>query len=128
MVKISFTEATLAYLQKRGFLTSTLLLTAADAGGKYSVLGGSCSMGMHYSLIKLAAPDKDFSLKLVNSDNVAVYSSQYNLKMLGSNLILDYVNAGLLLKDETGLLDGNLLLADGSELLSESNQETTKNC
>lgn len=117
MAKIKFTQAALDYLKRRGILGDPLLLICDDAGGKYSILGGSCNMGMSYSIIRLDHPDKDYPRVLQNDEGVEIYSSDYDLTMLQDNLHLDYINCGLELKNDGGLLDGAVQIGDGPSLL-----------
>lgn len=131
MAKIKFTQAALDYLKKRDVLGHPMLLIADDAGGKYSMLGGSCSMGMHFSIIKLDHPDKDYPVVLHNNAGVKIYTSDYDLTLLGDNLVLDYKNAGLMLKSDSGLLDGAVGIGNGPELLKANyhvKQGQVKNC
>lgn len=131
MAKIKFTVAAIDYLKRREVLNKTLLLITDDAGGKYSINGGSCSMGMHYSLIWLTHPDKDYPDKLENNQHVKIYTSQYDLTMLGDNLVMDYQNGALSLKNDSGMLDGGVEIGNGEKLLAGNyhvKQGIVKNC
>jgi hypothetical protein len=131
MTQIKFTQAALAEMKKRDLLEHPLLLIADDAGGKYSIRGGSCSMGASFSIIKLDKLDPDYPIALQNDAGVEIYTSQYDLTLLEDNLVVDYVNAGLLLKNDSGLLDGAMSIGDGAKLLAANDnvqQGATKNC
>lgn len=131
MPKIKFTKAALEYLKRKHVLGSPLLLIVDDGGGKYSILGGSCTMGSHFSIIKLKKTDPDYPIKLENDQNVEIYTSNYDLAILQDNLVLDYINAGLELKNDSGILDGAVQIGDGEKLLAENSnpiQLQTRNC
>lgn len=131
MAKIKFTKNALNYLKRREVLGHPLLLICDDAGGKYSINGGSCSMGMHYSLIKLDKADKDYPVVLHNDKNVEIYTSDYDLIELGENLNLDYINAGLQLKNDAQLLDGSVMIGNGPKIIAANQHQDfteTKNC
>ncbi|RVU71014.1 MULTISPECIES: iron-sulfur cluster biosynthesis family protein [Lactobacillus] len=118
MARIKFTQNALDYLKRRGILDKPLLLICDDAGGKYSIRGGSCSMGMSYSIIWLDHPDKDYPRVLENDEGVEMYTSDYDLAMLQDNLHLDYKNAALELKNDGAMLDGGVLIGNGPQLLA----------
>lgn len=131
MAKIKITQAALDHLKKREMLSHCLLLIADDAGGKYSINGGTCSMGSHFSLIKVPKPDPDYPIVLKNNTAFKIYSSKYDLLMLESNLILDYQKTRLILKNDSGLLDSNVQLGDGAALLKANKHvhlTRLKNC
>ncbi|MCI1290503.1 MAG: iron-sulfur cluster biosynthesis family protein [Lactobacillus sp.] len=131
MAHIKFTQAALAELKKRGLLSHPLLLIADDGGGKYSLAGGSCSIGASFSIIKLSKLDPDYPEVLENEAGVELYTSKYDLTLLEDNLVMDYVNGGLLLKNDSGLLDGAMRIGDGDRLLAANHavqQTGVKNC
>lgn len=131
MAKIKFTEKAIDYLTRREVADKVLILITDDAGGKYSINGGSCSMGMHYALIWLNHPDKDYPDKLENQQNITIFTSQYDLTMLGDNLVMDYQNGALSLKNDAGLLDGGVEIGNGEVLLKGNynvKQGIVRNC
>lgn len=131
MAKIKFTNAAIDYLQRREIADKILILITDDAGGKYSINGGSCSMGMHYSIIWVNSKDPDYPEKLENEQNIKIFSSDYDLTMLGNDLVLDYKNAALMLKNDSGLLDGGVEIGNGEKLLEANyhvHQGEVRNC
>lgn len=131
MTHIKFTQSALAQLKKRGLLAHPLLLIADDGGGKYSLAGGSCSIGASFSIIKLSQPDPDYPEKIDNEAGIDLYTSNYDLTFLDDNLVMDYANSGLMLKNDSGLLDGAMRIGDGDKLLAANQaakQTGVKNC
>ena len=51
MLNIKFTDNAVDSLKRREILDKILILITDDGGGKYSIQGGSCSMGAHFSII-----------------------------------------------------------------------------
>lgn len=131
MAKITFKPAALDYLKCREVLGHPLLLIVDDGGGKYSIHGGACSIGASFSIIKLDKPDKDYPEILQNDEGVEIYTSKYDLAILEDNLVLDYVNAGLQLKNDSQMLDGSVNIGDGPALLKANyhvDQGQVRNC
>lgn len=117
MAKIKFTEAALFYLKKREILDKDLILIADDGGGKYSIKGGTCSIGSHFSLIWVNEPDPDYPEKLDNPNHLRIYTSNYDLVLLQDNLVMDYRRGSLLLKNDSQMLDEGVEIGNGPALL-----------
>lgn len=117
MLKITFTKQARTYLRKREMLNKILLLIVDDGGGKYSVRGGNCSFGSHFSLIWINHKDKDYPLQLENEQGIKVFTSKYDLALMGANLLVDYKAGALSLHSDEGLLDGGMDIGNGPVLL-----------
>ena len=131
MARIKFTASALDYLKRREVLGHPMLLIVDDGGGKYSIHGGSCSIGANFSIIKLDRPDKDYPEKLDNDEGVEIYTSQYDLTELQDNLVLDYKDYSLQLKNDSQMLDGAVSIRDGPALLKANHNVVmteSRNC
>lgn len=126
MAKIKFTDSALDYLKKREVLGHPMLLIVDDGGGKYSIHGGSCSIGANFSIIKLNKPDKDYPEKLQNDEGVEIFTSNYDLVELQDNLVLDYKDYSLQLKNDSQMLDRAVSIGNGPALL-EANHHVVMN-
>lgn len=130
-MKMTITDEAYNYLEWRKIANKILILIVDDGGGKYSIGGGSCSIGSHLSIIYIDKPDLDYPIKIKNNRNLALYTSSYDETMLDKNLILDYQNASLLIKGDNGLIDSGVEIGDGAALLKANhnvNMTGTKNC
>ncbi len=131
MTEIRITDAGYDYLAKKGVADSKLILIADDGGGKYSLQGGSCSIGDRFSLIKVAAMDPDYPLTIANNKGLSLYTSDYDLALLDPGLVLDFQNGGLALRSDAGLLDSAVQIGDGEKLLAANKHVAmtgNKNC
>lgn len=124
MLKISFTDHALDYLKRREILDKTLILIADDGGGKYSMKGGNCSIGSHFSIIWVDHVDPDYPLEIKNEQNVKIYTSDYDKTVLAPNLVLDYKNGSLSLNSDEGMLDGGVGIGNGAALIEAGKNVT----
>lgn len=104
-------------LKRREILNKILILIADDGGGKYSIKGGGCAIGSHFSIIYVDKVDPDYPIKFENNQGINIYTSKYDTTMMGPNLVVDYANASLNLKSDEGLLDGGVDIGNGAELI-----------
>lgn len=117
MLNITFTDGALAYLKRKNILNKILILIVDDGGGKYSIKGGSCSIGSHFSIIWVNQKDPDYPLALKNNQGLKIYTSSYDQALMGPNMICDYESGSLNLRDDEGLLDGNVEIGNGAALI-----------
>lgn len=117
MLNITFTDGALAYLKGKNILNKILILIVDDGGGKYSIKGGSCSIGSHFSIIWVNQKDPDYPLTLKNNQDLKIYTSSYDQALMGPNMICDYESGSLNLRDDEGLLDGNVEIGNGAALI-----------
>ncbi|ERL65151.1 iron-sulfur cluster biosynthesis family protein [Schleiferilactobacillus shenzhenensis] len=122
MTEINITDPMAKLLAGPRFAGKTLLLITDDGGGKYSLQGGACSIGTKFTLIILDQPDPDYSIPLTNNAGVPLFTSQYDLTFLGQGLTMDYQHYSISLRDDTGLLDGGVLIAKGADVLAAFKQ------
>lgn len=116
-MKITFTEKALDYLKRREISDKILILITDDGGGKYSIQGGGCSIGSHFSLIWVDQIDSDYPVKLENSQDLTVYTSKYDQALMGPNMIMDYAAGSLNLRCDEGILDGGVEIGNGAALI-----------
>lgn len=90
MLKITFTDNALDYLKRREIADKTLILITDDGGGKYSIKGGGCSIGSHFSIIWVDQVDPDYPVELENDQGLKIYTSKYDMTMMGPNMVMDY--------------------------------------
>lgn len=126
MFKITFTKQAKIYLQKRGMLNKILLLIVDDGGGKYSIKGGNCSFGSHFSLIWVEQKDQDYPVQLRNDQGIKIFTSKYDLALMAANLVVDYQSGALSLNSDEGLLDGSMDVGNGPALLKANQNATIK--
>ncbi len=117
MLNIRFTDQALDYLKRREILDKVLILITDDGGGKYSIQGGSCSIGAHFSIIWVDKVDPDYPVKIDNDQNVKIYTSDYDKTMMGPNMVLDYNAGSLSLKSDEGMLDSGVEIGNGAALI-----------
>lgn len=130
-MKMTITDEAYNYLERRKIANKILVLIVDDGGGKYSIGGGACSIGSHLSIIYIDKPDPDYPIKIANNHNLDIYTSSYDETMLDKNLILDYQNASLLIKGDSGLIDSGVEIGDGAAILKADHNvkmTETRNC
>ncbi|GAF40031.1 hypothetical protein FC83_GL003036 [Agrilactobacillus composti DSM 18527 = JCM 14202] len=116
MASIQITNSVVALLKEKQIADKPLLLIADDGGGDYSLLGGACSLGAKFSIVELEQPDPKYAIELENNVGLQLYTSKYDLTFMGKGLKLDFKNYRISLKDDSGLLDGGVQIAKGSDI------------
>ena len=91
-MNISIKPAAIEYLKNHTTNQDHLFLALDDGSSKYSQLGGTCAIGNAITL------DTDSDLKLTTGEEEEMY--------LGHGLVLDFQQASLVLRDDSGILDG----------------------
>ena len=68
MVKMTISQDAINFLKNRGYDKHEIILIVDGGGGDYSIEGGSCNIGMDYSLISLDTMKHDsrYSVKIEN--------------------------------------------------------------
>lgn len=132
MVKMTISQDAINFLKNRGYDKHEILLIVDGGGGDYYIEGGSCNIGMDYSLISLDTMKHDprYSVKIENNANFAVYTSDYDLAFLGDNLILDIHDTTLRLRNDSGILTGAVKMAKAGFLAERAKEGIVgqKNC
>ena len=117
MLKITFTDKAMDYLKRREIADKTLILITDDGGGKYSIKGGGCSIGSHLSIIWVDQVDPDYPVELENDQGLKIYTSKYDMTMMGPNMVMDYDAGSLNLRSDEGILDGGVEIGNGAALI-----------
>ena len=117
MLKITFTDSALDYLKRREIADKILILITDDGGGKYSIKGGNCSIGSHLSIIWVDQTDPDYPVKLENDQGLKIYTSKYDMTLMGPNMVMDYNAGSLNLRSDEGILDGGVEIGNGAALI-----------
>ncbi|WP_297818947.1 iron-sulfur cluster biosynthesis family protein [uncultured Lactobacillus sp.] len=132
MVKMTIASDALKLLKKKDYDNYPLLLIVDGGGGDYSIEGGSCSLGADFSIIILDTRPSDprYPILIQTDTDLKFYTSDYDLAFLGNNLILDIKDTTLRLRNDSGLLTGNVKLATASDLqkAAKRGQLYDKNC
>ena len=132
MVKMTISQDAINFLKNRDYDQHELILIVDGGGGDYSIEGGSCNIGMDYSLISLdtMGHDSRYSVKIENNAGFKIYTSDYDLAFLGDNLILDIHNTTLRLRNDSGILTGAVKIAKASFLAERAKEGIIgqKNC
>lgn len=117
MLKITFTDQALDYLKRREIANKVLILITDDGGGKYSIKGGGCSIGSHFSIIWVEQKDADYPVQLENDQGLKIYTSKYDMALMGPNMVMDYAAGSLNLRSDEGILDGGVDVGNGAALI-----------
>ncbi|MEN2348363.1 iron-sulfur cluster biosynthesis family protein [Lactobacillus helveticus] len=117
MLKITFTDRALDYLKRREIADKTLILITDDGGDKYSIKGGGCSIGSHFSIIWVDEKDPDYPVQLDNDQGLKIYTSKYDMTLMGPNMVMDYDAGSLNLRSDEGILDGGVEIGNGAALI-----------
>ena len=117
MLKITFTDKAMDYLKRREIADKTLILITDDGGGKYSIKGGGCSIGSHFAIIWVDQVDPDYPVELENDQGLKIYTSKYDMTMMGPNMVMDYDAGSLNLRSDEGILDGGVEIGNGAALI-----------
>ena len=132
MVKMTISQDAIDFLKNRSYNKHEILLIVDGGGGDYSIEGGSCNIGMDYSLISLDTMKHDprYSVKIENNANFEIYTSDYDLAFLGDNLILDIHNTTLRLRNDSRILTGTGKIAKENFLAERAKKKNIdqKNC
>ncbi|MCH5461606.1 iron-sulfur cluster biosynthesis family protein [Lactobacillus sp. LC28-10] len=122
MNEITVTPAVVDILKQKQLADKTLLLITDDAGGKYSLQGGACSIGTKFTIVVLDQPDDEYNVALKNNADLSLYTSDYDVYFLGQGLKLDVQKSMIKLTNNGQLLDNNVQIADGKAILAAFQQ------
>lgn len=125
MMQLKLTDTALQRFKDKGLDQKTLLLVTDDGGGKYSLQGGACSIGAKFTIVVLDQPDQLYPIELKNNANLKLYTSDYDLYFFSEGLTLDFKQYQFSLKDNSGILDGAVQIANGQDILAAFEQGIT---
>lgn len=124
MTKIKITDSMKEFLTKKGLTAKSLLLNVDD-GGKYSVSGGSCSIGDKFAIVYLDQDDPDYPIAVENNAGLNLHTSKYTLTFFTDGLVLDTKGTSVVLRDNSGMKDGAVNVVDGAKILAQNSQGMT---
>lgn len=110
-MKITIKPEALQYLNKKADANAHLFLALDDGSSKFSKLGGSCAIGNKYQLVVSAAADADYDVSLTNDAGLHLTTGMPETMYFEAGLTLDYKNASLQLRDNSGILDGAVMVS-----------------
>lgn len=113
-MKLNITDTALTALQDKVSDYHIFALILDDGSNKYSDIGGTCSIGDSYQIVTLDQVDPDFNEQLSTNSNDQFYSTKNEFTFWGNGLTLDYTANNFVLSDDSGVLDGAVLLKIGT--------------
>ncbi|MGA3409147.1 iron-sulfur cluster biosynthesis family protein [Lactiplantibacillus pentosus] len=122
MTQIKISARLKALLTAKGFADKQLVLVTDDGGGKYSLHGGACSIGTKFTLIVLDQPDPEYDVAVDNNQQLALWTSAYNLIFFNDGIQMDYDQGRISIKDNAHMLDNAVQIAKGAEVLAAFEQ------
>ena len=123
MTQIKISARLKALLTAKGFADKQLVLVTDDGGGKYSLHGGACSIGTKFTLIVLDQPDPEYDVAVDNNQQLALWTSAYDLIFFNDGIQMDYDQGRISIKDNAHMLDNAVQIAKGAEVLAAFEQE-----
>lgn len=95
-----------------------VLLALNDGSNKYSMIGGTCTIGANFQFVTVKERDPEYNIKIENNANFDLYTAKPEMGFLEDNLVVDAQNAALSLSDDSGIIDGAVSTSkfDGSEV------------
>ncbi|PRO86477.1 iron-sulfur cluster biosynthesis family protein [Lactiplantibacillus pentosus] len=122
MTQIKISARLKALLTAKGFADKQLVLVTDDGGGKYSLHGGACSIGTKFTLIVLDRPDPEYDVAVDNNQQLALWTSAYDLIFFNDGIQMDYDQGRISIKDNAHMLDNAVQIAKGAEVLAAFEQ------
>ena len=74
-------------------------------------------MGSHVSIICVHQVDPDYPVELESHQDLTIYTSKYDMTMMGPNMVMDYDAGSLNLRSDEGILDGGVEIGNGAALI-----------
>ncbi|MBU7474201.1 MULTISPECIES: iron-sulfur cluster biosynthesis family protein [Lactiplantibacillus] len=122
MTQIKISARLKALLTAKGFADKQLVLVTDDGGGKYSLHGGACSIGTKFTLIVLDQSDPEYDVAVDNNQQLALWTSAYDLIFFNDGIQMDYDQGRISIKDNAHMLDNAVQIAKGAEVLAAFEQ------
>nr|WP_272481152.1 iron-sulfur cluster biosynthesis family protein [Holzapfeliella floricola] len=92
-----------------------VFLALDDGSSKFSKMGGSCAIGNKFQFVFSNQPDDDYQNVIENNFDLDLTMSKEEEAFLGNGLVLEYKNAALVLRDDSGILDGAVSVVEYTE-------------
>lgn len=105
MVKMTFSPEAAEFLKKKKGNKAVLLLALNDGSNKYSLQGGSCTIGANFQFVALGQADADYQIKIDNDLGLDLYTGQAEMGFLDDSLSVGEQYGMLSLSDGSGLID-----------------------
>lgn len=122
-MKINIKPEAKTYLENKIPGVTRMILTTDDGSNKYSSLGGSCAIGDKFQLIILKEDDPDYTIDLENDAGYDLKTSPNDADLMTNGLNISVWHNALALKDNSGILDGNLSVVDWRNVKPETAAE-----
>lgn len=109
-MNLTITDEALNYMKQRLDGATSYLLAADDGSNDYSIgKGGACSVGDSFQVVGVKELKPEYNVKLENNQGVDFYTSDNDKKFFGDGLKIDFKNNFLNLKDNSEILDGQMV-------------------
>lgn len=118
-MNITIKPAALAYLKDHTTEQEHLFLALDDGSSKYSQLGGTCAIGNKFQIVASPVADADYDIALNTDSELTLTTGDEEEMYLGHGLVLDFQQASLVLRDDSGILDGAVNLSHPQVLTAE---------
>ncbi|MGV7331520.1 iron-sulfur cluster biosynthesis family protein, partial [Mycobacterium kansasii] len=83
-----------------------------------SLHGGACSIGTKFTLIVLDQSDPEYDVAVDNNQQLALWTSAYDLIFFNDGIQMDYDQGRISIKDNAHMLDNAVQIAKGAEVLA----------
>jgi hypothetical protein len=119
MMNISIKPAAVDYLKAHTTNQDHLFLALDDGSSKYSKLGGTCAIGNKFQIVESPDADADYAIALDTDTDLKLTTGEEEEMYLGHGLVLDFQQASLVLRDDSGILDGAVNISQPVVLTAE---------
>ncbi|EKK20481.1 hypothetical protein B808_73 [Fructilactobacillus florum 8D] len=108
-MNLQITDEALKYIKERLPQATAFLLTADDGSNQYSAgKGSACNVGDSFQVVGVNQVDDPYTIKFDCDQEARFYTSPNDQTFFGKGLKVDMKNNWLELKDNSGILDGQL--------------------
>lgn len=118
-MNISIKPAAVDYLKAHTTNQAHLFLALDDGSSKYSQLGGTCAIGNKFQIVESPVADADYAITLDTDSDLKLTTGEEEEMYLGHGLVLDFQQASLVLRDDSGILDGAVNISQPQVLTAE---------
>lgn len=118
-MNISIKPAAVDYLKAHTTNQAHLFLALDDGSSKYSQLGGTCAIGNKFQIVESSVADADYAITLDTDSDLKLTTGEEEEMYLGHGLVLDFQQASLVLRDDSGILDGAVNISQPQVLTAE---------